>query len=105
MRFGKKGKLNPRYVGPFKILEKIGPIAYWLALTPEFINIHNVFHVSMLRKYVADPTHVLEQPPIALEKNLQYEERPVRIMDIRVKQLRSKLISLVKVWWENQLTG
>ena len=105
VRFGKKGKLNPRYVGPFEILEKIGPVAYRLALTPEFADVHDVFHVSMLRKYVADPTHVLDQPPIALEKNLQYEERPVRIMDTRVKQLRSKVIPLVKVWWENQSTG
>ena len=74
VRFKKKGKSNPQYVGPFKILEKIGLVAYRLALTPEFANIHNVFHVSMLRKYVADLTHVLEQQPIALEKNLQYEE-------------------------------
>ena len=74
VRFGKRGKLNPRYVGPFEILEKIGPVAYRLALTPEFSNVHDVFHVSMLRKYVADPTHVLEQPPIELERNLQYEE-------------------------------
>ncbi|XP_057483982.1 uncharacterized protein LOC130770513 [Actinidia eriantha] len=97
MRFGKKGKLNPRYVGPFEILEKIGPVAYRLALTLEFANIHDVFHVSMLRKYVADPTHVLEQSPIVLEKNLQYEERPVRIMDTRVRQLRGKVIPLIKV--------
>ncbi|XP_057482029.1 uncharacterized protein LOC130768958 [Actinidia eriantha] len=105
VRFEKKGKLNPRYVGTFEILEKIGPVAYRLALTPEFANIHDVFHVSMLRKYVADTTHVLEQPPIALEKNLKYEERPMRIMDTRVKQLRSKVIPLVKVWWENQSIG
>ncbi|XP_057478233.1 uncharacterized protein LOC130765750 [Actinidia eriantha] len=105
IRFGKKGKLNPRYIGPFEVLEKIGPVAYRLALTPELANVHDVFHVSMHRKYVADPTHVLEQPPMELEKNLQYEERPMRIMDTRVKQLRSKAIPLVKVWWENQSTG
>ncbi|XP_057495665.1 uncharacterized protein LOC130780661 [Actinidia eriantha] len=97
VRFRKRGKLNPRYVGSFKILEKIGPIAYRLALTAELANVHDVFHVSMLRRYVADPTHVLERPPIELEKNLQYEERPVRIMDTRIKQLRNKTISLVKV--------
>ena len=79
-------------------------MAYQLSLTPEFANIHNVFHVSMFRKYVTDPTHVLEQSPIALEKKLQYEKRPVQIMDNRVKQLRSKIIPLVKVWWENQST-
>ena len=105
MRFGKKGKLSPRYVGPFEILEKIGPVAYRLALTPDFANVHDVFHVSVLRKYIADPTHVLDQPPIELEGNLQYEEQPVRIMDSRVKQLRNKAIPLVKVWWENQTTA
>ena len=80
-----EGKLNPCYVRPFEILKKIRPIAYRLALTLKFVNVHNVFHISMLRKYVADPTHVLEQPPIALKKILKYEERPVRIMDTRVK--------------------
>ncbi|XP_057465119.1 uncharacterized protein LOC130754864 [Actinidia eriantha] len=105
MRFEKKGKLSPRYMGPFEILEKIGPVAYRLALTPDFANMHDVFHVSVLRKYIADPTHVLEQPPIELEGNLQYEEQPVRIMDSRVKQLRNKAIPLVKVWWENQTTA
>ena len=85
IRFGKREKLNPHYVGPFEILEKIGPVAYRFALTPELANVHDIFHVSMLRKYVADPTQVLEQTPIELEKNLQYEERPVRIMDTRVK--------------------
>ena len=74
MRFGKKGKLNPRYVGPFEILEKIRPVAYRLALTPDFANMHDVFHILVLRKYIADPTHVLDQLPIELEENLQYEE-------------------------------
>ncbi|XP_057464990.1 uncharacterized protein LOC130754761 [Actinidia eriantha] len=60
---------------------------------------------GVVRKYVTDPTHVLEQSPMELERNLQYEERPVRIMDSRDKQLRSKRISLIKVWWENQTTG
>jgi hypothetical protein len=105
VRFGKRGKLNPRYVGPFEILEKIGPVAYRLALTPELANVHDVFHISMLRRYVADPTHVLERPPIQLEKNLRYEEQPIRIMDRREKRLRNKIIPLVKVWWENQSRG
>ena len=74
VRFEKRKKLNPQYVGPFEILEKIGPVAYRIASTPEYANAHDVFHVSMLRKYVADPTHVLEQPSMELERNLQYEE-------------------------------
>ena len=97
MRFGKRGKLNPRFVWLFEILEKIGPMMYQLALTLEFANVHDVFHVSILKKYIADLTHVLNQPPIKPEKNLQYEEQPMRIMNSRVKQLRNKIILLVKV--------
>ena len=69
VKFRKREKLNPRYVGPFEILEKIGPVAYRLALTPELANVHDVFHVSMLRRYIADPTQVLDRPPIELELN------------------------------------
>ncbi|KAL5560854.1 hypothetical protein UlMin_037065 [Ulmus minor] len=60
MRFGKKGKLSPRFIGPFEILERIGKVAYKLALPPELSSVHNVFHVSMLKKYMSDPSHVLE---------------------------------------------
>ena len=60
MRFGKKGKLSPRYVGPFEVLERIGAVAYRLALPPPMAGVHDVFHVSMLRKYVADPSHILQ---------------------------------------------
>ena len=81
IRFEKRGKLNPRYVGPFEILDKIGPVAYLHTLALKFANVQDVFHVSILRKYVEDPTHVMEQPPIELKKNLQYEERPLRIID------------------------
>ncbi|XP_058181284.1 uncharacterized protein LOC131299723 [Rhododendron vialii] len=105
LRFGKKGKLNPRYVGPFEILEKVGSVAYRLALTPELANIHDIFHVSMLKPYVSDPTHVLALPPIELKQDLTYEERPVRIMDRQEKQLRNKIIPLVKVWWDNHSGG
>ncbi|KAL6956543.1 hypothetical protein U1Q18_052838 [Sarracenia purpurea var. burkii] len=104
-RFGQKGKLSPRYLGPFEILEKVGPVAYRLALTPELAQIHNVFHISMLRKYVADPSHVLTQPPVQLNYDLSYEERPVRIMDQQEKRLRNKVIPLVKIWWDNQSGG
>ncbi|XP_042983246.1 uncharacterized protein LOC122312652 [Carya illinoinensis] len=81
MRFGKKGKLTPRYIGPFKILEKIGAVAYRLALTLEFSVMHDVFHVSMLRKYVHDPTHVLDYAPLQMHKYFSYKEAPVRILD------------------------
>ena len=62
VRFGKQGKLNPRYIGPFEIVERIGPMAYRLDLSEEFSRVHNVFHISMLRKYIPDPSHVLETP-------------------------------------------
>ena len=62
VRFGKRGKLNPRYIGPFEIVERIGPMAYRLDLLEEFSRVYNVFHISMLRKYIPDPSHVLETP-------------------------------------------
>ncbi|KAL5555342.1 hypothetical protein UlMin_037578 [Ulmus minor] len=101
MRFGKKGKLSPRYIGPFEILERIGKVAYRLALPPELSYVHNVFHVSMLRRYVSDPSHVLENEPIEVHKDLTYEEQPVQILDRKDKTLRNKVISLVKVLWRN----
>ena len=81
MRFGKKGKLSPRYIGPFEILEKIGKVAYRLALPPSLANVHNVFHVSMLRKYISDPSHVLSYKPLDINENLTYEEQPVKVLD------------------------
>ena len=62
VRFGKRGKLNPRYIGRFEIVERIGPVVYRLDLPEEFSRVHNVFHISMLRKYIPDPSHVLETP-------------------------------------------
>ncbi|KAL4273113.1 hypothetical protein GQ457_13G015450 [Hibiscus cannabinus] len=101
LQFGKKGKLSPRYIGPFEVLEKVGPVAYRLALPPEFDKIHNVFHVSMLRKYNSDPSHVLEPEVVELNPDLTYEEEPVMILDREVKRLRNKSVSLVKVLWRN----
>ncbi|CAL5400001.1 unnamed protein product [Camellia sinensis] len=77
IRFRKCGKLNPRYIGPFEILERIGPVAYRLALPPELSNIHNVFHVSMLRRYLRDPGHVIDYENLEVREDLSYEEQPV----------------------------
>ncbi|XP_073275427.1 uncharacterized protein [Primulina huaijiensis] len=101
MRFGKKGKLSPRYIGPFEILDRIGERAYRLALPPDLNRVHNVFHVSMLRKYLSNPSHVLRHEALDLLPNLSYEEVPVQIMDRKVKVLRNKEIGFVKVLWRN----
>ena len=77
MRFGSKGKLAPRYIGPFEVLQRIGKVAYRLVLPPSMDKVHDVFHVSMLRKYLSDPSHILSIEDIALEENFVYEERPV----------------------------
>ncbi|KAK8616631.1 hypothetical protein V6N13_116601 [Hibiscus sabdariffa] len=97
LRFGKKGKLSPRYIGSFEVIEKVGPVAYRLTLPPEFDKIHNVFHVSMLRRYRSDPSHVLEPEEVELNPDLSYEEEPVMILDREVKRLRNKNVPLVKV--------
>ena len=102
LRFGKKGKLSPRYIGPYEILDKIGPVAYRLALPPELDRIHDVFHISCLRKYVPDESHVLNYVPAELGEDLTFEERPVEILDRKEKTLRNKVIPLVKVLWRNQ---
>ena len=101
MRFGKKGKLAPRYIGPFEIRSRVGEVAYRLILPYELSRIHPVFHVSMLRKYIADPSHVLQPQMVELNEDLSYEEYPVAIVDRQVRQLRTKDISMVKVSWSN----
>ncbi|TYK21999.1 ty3-gypsy retrotransposon protein [Cucumis melo var. makuwa] len=102
LRFEKKRKLSPRFVGPFEILERIGPVAYRLALPPSFSAVHDVFHVSMLRKYVTDPTHVVDFEPLQINENLSYEDQhPVEIFAREVKVLCNRGIALVKVLWRN----
>ncbi|XP_054781997.1 uncharacterized protein LOC129289231 [Prosopis cineraria] len=101
IRFRNKGKLSPRYIGPFKILERVGVVAYCLALPPELVGIHPVFHVSMLRKYLYDPSHVVETQKVQINEDLTYEEVPVAILDRQIKKLRLKEIASVKVLWRN----
>jgi hypothetical protein len=101
MRFGRKGKLSPRFIGPLEILERIGTVAYRLALPPNLSGIHDVFHVSMLKKYVPDATHVLESESLQIQPNMTYDETPMRILDRKDQVLRNKSISLVKVLWNN----
>ena len=102
IRFGMKGKLSPRYIGPFEILQRIGDVAYRLALPPQLASVHNVFHVSLLRKYISDPSHTLNWQEIKLDEDVTFEEKPVRIMDRQEKVLRGKVIPLVRVLWRHQ---
>ena len=79
--FGKKGKLSPLYMGLYEIMEISGEVAYWLRLPPELARIHDIFYISMLRKYMTDSSHVLIDQPVELKEDLTYEERPVQIVD------------------------
>jgi len=100
-RFGMAVKLRPRYIGSYLIAQWVGEVAYRLKLPPELPRVYDVFHVSQLRKYVQDPSHVIEPNPIHLQEDLSYEEQPIRILDRREKQLRRKMVPLVKVFWAN----
>ncbi|XP_068483226.1 uncharacterized protein [Phaseolus vulgaris] len=95
-------KLSPKFIGPYQILRKIGPVAYEIALPPQLANLHNVFHVSQLRKYIPDPSHVLEVDNVQIKDNLSFEAKPVRIEDHQSKQLRGKTINMVKVVWDDK---
>ena len=101
LRFGKKGKLSPRFIGPYEVLERIGPVAYRLTLPPELAKLHNVFHVSMLRKYRSDESHILPVQEIQVQEDLSYDEEPKAILDREVKQLWNKQVPLVKVFWKH----
>ncbi|XP_028062622.1 uncharacterized protein LOC114265951 [Camellia sinensis] len=100
-QFGVKGKLAPRYVGPYEVLEKINPVTYRVALPPVMEHMHNVFHVSMLRNYLRDPLHVIEPTHVLLKDDYTYKERPIQIVNRRIKRLRNKEIPLVNVDWQN----
>ncbi|KAA3473697.1 DNA/RNA polymerases superfamily protein [Gossypium australe] len=99
LRFRRKGKLSPRFIGPYEIIERIGPVAYRLKLPLDLEKIHNVFHVSMLRKYRSDPSHVITPSEIELRSDLTYDEEPILILAREMKELRNKRIPLVKVLW------
>ncbi|XP_050222459.1 uncharacterized protein LOC126672546 [Mercurialis annua] len=101
IRFGKKGKLAARYVGPYQIVERIGSVAYKLDLPPEMSQVHPVFHISMLQKYIPDPSRIIQPQVVDVSEELTYEEQPVQIVDTQIRQLRTKRILMVKVLWRS----
>ena len=101
LRFGKKGKLSPRFIGPYEVLERIGPVAYRLTLPPELAKLHDVFHVSMFRRYRFDESHILPVLEIQVQEDFSYDEEPKAILARDVKQLRNKQVLLVKVLWQH----
>ena len=104
MRFRKNDKLSPRFIGPYEVTGKVGPVAYRLTLPLDLEKIHNVFHVSMLRRYRSDPSHVVSSKTIELRPDLSYEEEPLEILAREVKKLRNKKLPLIKVLWRNHKT-
>ena len=101
VRFGKRDKLSSRFIGPFEILERIGVISYRLALPPSMSGVHEMFHVSMLRKYTPDPAHVVDWGQIEVDIDGTFEEGPVCIFDSRDQVLRRKTVRLVRVLWRH----
>ena len=97
VRFCKRGKLSPRFIGPSEILERIGTITYRLALPPSMLGVHEVFHVSMLQKYTPDPAHVVDWGQIEVDKDGTFEEGSVCILDSRDQVLRQNTVRLVRV--------
>ncbi|GKF49962.1 hypothetical protein Tco_0143213, partial [Tanacetum coccineum] len=100
--FGKRGKLKPRYIRPFEILERIGPVAYKLELPEELSNVHSTFHVSNLKKCLSDESLVILMKEIRLDDKLNFVEELVEIMDHEVKQLKQIHIPIVKVRWNSK---
>ena len=98
---GKKGKLSLRYVGPFGVIERIGEVVYRLALLPALSSLHDVFPISILKKYLHDPSHILSYESLDVDPKLTYEEKSVEILYRKDKVLRNKTVPLVKVLWCN----
>ena len=102
VKFDKRGKLLPRYIRPFEILDRVGTVAYRLALPPSLSGVHEVFHVSMLRKYTPNSIHIVDWGEIIIDTDRTFEEVPVCILDRRDQVLRRKTVWLVKVLWQHR---
>ncbi|WMV55491.1 hypothetical protein MTR67_048876 [Solanum verrucosum] len=102
MRFGKKGKLSPQYISPYMISKRIDNIAYELEQPSELATVYLVFHISILKKCMGDPSLIRSSEDIGIKDNLSYEEVPIQILDCQVFKLRTKEVASVKVLWRNQ---
>ena len=102
VRFGKRGKLSPRFIGPFEIIERVGAVAYRLALPPSMSGVHEVFHVFMLQRYTLDPAHVVDWGEIEVDTDETFEKGPMCIIDSRDQVLRRKTMRLVRVLWQHR---
>ncbi|GJZ70096.1 hypothetical protein Tco_0633646 [Tanacetum coccineum] len=102
VHFGKRGKLNPRYVGPFKVLEKVGSVAYKLELPQELIMVHNTFHVSNLKICYSDKPLAVSLEGLHIDDKLRFMEEPIEIMDREIKRLKQSRIPIVKVRWNSK---
>ncbi|GJZ76673.1 putative reverse transcriptase domain-containing protein [Tanacetum coccineum] len=102
VRFGKRGKLNPRYVGPFKVIERVRTVAYKLELPQQLSRVHNTFHVSNLKKCLSDESLVILLEELRVDDKLHFVEEPVEIMDREIKQLKRSRIPIIKVRWNSK---
>ena len=100
-RLGIKGKLAPRYIGPFTVLERRGRVAYQLELPVNLSQVHDVFHVSQLRRCFKDPIRAVDHDKLELQQDLSYKEHPVRILDQAERKTRRKVTKFLKVQWSN----
>jgi hypothetical protein len=100
-QFGINGKLAHRYVGPFKILEICGPVAYQLQLPPQLAVIHNVFHVSQLKKCISVPTEIIDTQSIDIEPDLSHKENPIRMLDTKERSTRRAIVKMFKIQWNH----
>ena len=101
VRFGKHEKLSSRFIGPYEILERVDTVAYRLALPPSMSGVHEVFHVSMLRKYAPDPAHVVDWGQIEVDTDGTFKEGPICILDSHDQVLRRKTMRLMRVQWQH----
>ncbi|GKB48442.1 putative reverse transcriptase domain-containing protein [Tanacetum coccineum] len=102
VRFGKRGKLNPRYVGPFKVIERVGTVAYKLELPQQLSRVHNTFHVSNLKKCLSDESLVISLEELRIDDKLYFVEEPVEVMDREIKKLKRSRIPIIKVRWNSK---